>query len=107
MRATLSYDDSLPDTMEVEMQGIRLGEWVILTTPGELYTEIGLAMKALAPDQKILVSELTNGHVGYISPDTTLGSTAYGGRYYSGRLGYGSKDQMVKAAEAILQKIAI
>ena len=104
MKSTLSYDPSVP-TMDVEMQAIRLGDWTILTTPAELYTEIGLAMKAAAPEKKILVSELTNGHVGYACPDQTLGTTAYGGRYYSGRLGYGTKDKMAAAAKALVEEL--
>ena len=67
--------------------------------------EIGLAIKAIAPEEKILVSELTNGSVGYCCPDSTLGSTAYGGRYYSGRLGYGAKDTMTAAAKALVEKL--
>ncbi len=105
MNTTLSFDPNAPQTMDVEMQVIRLGDWTILTTPAELYTEIGLAMKAVAPDKKILVSELTNGHVGYCCPDSTLGSTAYGGRYYSGRLGYGAKDKMTAAAKALVDEL--
>ena len=105
MEATLSYDPAAPTTMDVEMQAIRLGDWTIFTTPGELYTEIGLAIKALAPDKKILVSELTNGSVGYIPPDKTLGSTAYGGRYYAGRLGLGTKDKMTACATALLEEL--
>ena len=104
MEATLAYDPKATTT-EVEMQAIRLGDWTVLTTPGELYTEIGLAMKAIAPEEKILVSELTNGAVGYIPPDKTLGTTAYGGRYYAGRLGYGTKDKMVAAARALLHTL--
>jgi hypothetical protein len=105
METTLSFDPSAPQTMDVEMQAIRLGDWTILTTPAELYTEIGLAMKAVAPEEKILVSELTNGTVGYCCPDSTLGSTAYGGRYYSGRLGYGAKDTITAAAKALVEKL--
>jgi len=105
MESTLSYDPTAPATMEMEMVGMRLGDWTILTVPGELYTEIGLAMKAVAPEKKILISELTNGHVGYTCPDSTLGSTAYGGRYYSGRLGYGAKDVMTAAAKALVKQL--
>ncbi len=105
MNITLSYDPAAPATMDVEMQAIRLGDWTILTTPAELYTEIGLAMKAVAPEKKILISELTNGHAGYTCPDSTLGSTAYGGRYYAGRLGYGAKDVMTAAAKALVEEL--
>lgn len=105
MEATLAYDPTAPLTMDVEIVGVRLGDWTILTVPGELYTEIGLAMKATAPEKKILVSEQTNGRVGYISPDSTLGTTAYGGRYYAGRLGLGTKDKMVEATRALLAEL--
>ena len=105
MESTLSYDPTAPATMEMEMVGMRLGDWTILTVPGELYTEIGLAMKAVAPEKKILVSEQTNGRVGYIPPDKTLGTTAYGGRYYAGMLGLGTKDKMVGAAKALMEEL--
>ena len=51
------------------------------------------------------MSELTNGAVGYIPPDSTLGTTAYGGRYYAGKLGYGTKDIMVSAAKALYEQL--
>ena len=105
MESVLSYDPTAPETMEMEMVGMRLCDWTILTVPGELYTEIGLAMKAITPEKKILISEQTNGRFGYIPPDSTLGSTAYGGRYYAGQLGYGTKDTMVAAAKALMEKL--
>ena len=105
MESVLSYDPTAPDTLEMEMVGMRIGDWTILTVPGELYTEIGLAMKAVAPEKKLLISEQTNGRYGYIPPDSTLGSTAYGGRYYAGQLGYGTKDTMVKAAKALVEEL--
>ena len=62
-------------------------------------------MKAVAPEKKILVSELTNGSIGYIPPDSTLGTTAYGGRYYAGTTGLGTKDTMVAAAKALMEEL--
>ena len=53
----------------------------------------------------LCVGKLTNGHVGYACPDQTLGTTAYGGRYYSGRLGYGTKDKMAAAAKALVEEL--
>ena len=106
MDSILSFDPATaPTTMEMEIVGVRVGDWTILTVPGELYTEICLAMKAVAPEKKILISEQTNGRVGYIPPDSTLGTTAYGGRYYAGQLGYGTKDKMVAAAKALLAEL--
>ena len=45
------------------------------------------------------------GSVGYIPPDSTLGTTAYGGRYYAGKTGLGTKDKMVDAAKALMEKL--
>ena len=104
--AVLSYDPATaPTTVEMETVGVRIGDWTILTVPGELYTEIGLAMKAVVPERKILISEQTNGRYGYIPPDSTLGSNAYGGKYYAGELGYGAKDKMVAAAKVLMEKL--
>lgn len=100
-----SYDPEGPKTMDVELQAVRIGEWTLFSVPGELYTDIGLAIKAIAPKKKLIVSTLTNGSEGYIAPDNVLGSGAYGGMYYSGKLGYGTKDKMVFAAEALLKEL--
>ena len=105
MESTLSHNADTPTTIDVEMQAVRVGDWTILTVPGELYTEIGLAMKAVAPEKKILVSEQTNGSLGYIPPDSTLATTAYGGRYYAGQLGLGTKDKMVAVTKELLEKL--
>jgi hypothetical protein len=105
MEKTLSCGPDTPTELEMELQGIRIGEWRIISVPGELYTEIGLAIKALAPTEKVLISEQTNGRYGYISPDSTLGTTAYGGRYYAGDLGYGTKEKMLNVSGALLDAI--
>ncbi len=104
MESTLAHDPA-ETTVEMELQGVRVGDWRILGVPGELYTEIGLSMKAVAPEQRVLISEQTNGALGYIPPDSTLGSTAYGGRYYAGKLGYGTMDKMVACAKALLEQL--
>ncbi len=104
MARTLAHDPA-ETTVEMELQGVRVGDWRILGVPGELYTEIGLAIKALAPEQRVLISEQTNGALGYIPPDKTLGSTAYGGRYYAGQLGYGTMDKMIEASRVLLDAL--
>ena len=101
----LSYGPDTPTEIEMELQGIRIGDWRIISVPGELYTEIGLSIKALAPGEKVLISEQTNGRYGYIPPDSTLGTTAYGGRYYAGDLGYGTKEKMLNVSGALLDAI--
>ena len=51
---------------ELELQAVRLGDAVVLGIPGEVFVEIGLAVKAASPFPRTLVTECTNGNVGYI-----------------------------------------
>lgn len=52
---------------KVEVQVVALGEdiaWVSL--PGEIFVELGLAIKEKSPFQHTLIAELANGSIGYI-----------------------------------------
>jgi len=62
--------------VDFEMVGIRLGQAVFFTVPGELFTEIGKQMKELSKSLQIHVIGLANGYHGYIS---TAKASAEGG----------------------------
>jgi hypothetical protein len=49
-----------------EISVIRLGDVIIATNPAELFVEYQLSLKKMFRDWKIIVTELTNGHAGYI-----------------------------------------
>jgi hypothetical protein len=53
---------------EVVVQGIRLGDIGIATTPCETYAVTGLKIKAVSPLPNTMVIELANGGDGYIPP---------------------------------------
>jgi hypothetical protein len=53
--------------IDMEMVGLRLGQAVFFTIPGELFTEIGKRLKALSQSLQLHVIGLANGYVGYIS----------------------------------------
>lgn len=53
---------------EVVVQGIRIGDLCIATTPNETYALTGLKIKARSPVEKTMVIELANGADGYIPP---------------------------------------
>lgn len=53
---------------EVVVQGIRIGDIAIATTPNETYALTGLKIKARSPLAKTMVIELANGADGYIPP---------------------------------------
>ena len=52
-------------TIEVEVVGIRIGDFVMVTFPGELSVEIGLAIKQAAPHPFTFVAAYTNGYIYY------------------------------------------
>jgi neutral ceramidase len=52
---------------EVDVHVVRLGDQVALcTNPAELFTEYGLEIKARSPFPYTMVTELTNGLIGYV-----------------------------------------
>ena len=53
--------------MEVEVVGLRVGEFVLMTFPGELTVEIGLNIKKTSPHKQTFVAGYTNGYI-YYSP---------------------------------------
>jgi len=53
--------------MDVEVVGMRIGEFVLITFPGELTVEIGLGIKKISPHKHTFVAGYTNGYI-YYSP---------------------------------------
>jgi hypothetical protein len=62
----------------VEQLCIGLGETALLSFPGELYTEIGLRIKAESPFDRTLVLGLANGYVGYVPTRKAMQEGGYG-----------------------------
>lgn len=51
--------------MDVEVVGMRIGEFVLITFPGELTVEIGLGIKKSSPHKHTFVAGYTNGYIFY------------------------------------------
>lgn len=51
--------------MEIELQGIRVGDAVFIAVPAEVFVEIGLQLKKYAP-QKTFIVGIANGYIGYL-----------------------------------------
>lgn len=51
--------------LQVEMTGLRIGDLVLITFPGELTVEIGLNIKKSSPHRYTLVAGYTNGYIYY------------------------------------------
>lgn len=54
--------------METEVMGIRIGECVLITAPGEALVEIGFNVKRASPYEYTFMSAYTNGFVDYAAP---------------------------------------
>ena len=82
---------------EVEVQVIALGDevaWVSL--PGEIFVELGLAIKKASPFRYTFISELANGSVGYIPNREAYAQGAY--EVVSSRCAEGSGELLVQSA---------
>ncbi len=52
-------------SVDVEVAGLRVGEFALVTFPGELTVRIGLGIKKAAPHPKTFVAGYTNGYIYY------------------------------------------
>jgi hypothetical protein len=52
-------------TLDVEVTGLRVGDFVLITFPGELTVQIGLNIKQKSPHEKTFVAGYTNGYIYY------------------------------------------
>jgi hypothetical protein len=90
--------------LEVEVQAIALGNevaWVSL--PGEIFTELGLAIKQDSPFPQTIVAELANGSIGYIPSRRAYTQGNY--EVVSARCAQGSGERLVEAAVKILTEL--
>jgi neutral ceramidase len=90
--------------LEVEVQVIALGDaiaWVSL--PGEIFVELGLAIKQDSPFPHTIVAELANGSIGYVPSRRAYAQGNY--EVVSARCAAGSGERLVDAAVRLLQDL--
>ena len=100
----LDVSGRLGKPLQVEVQVISLGDdlaWVSL--PGEIFVELGLAIKAASPFRQTVIAELANGSIGYIPTRTAYPQGNY--EVVSARCAEGSGEQLVDAALAQLRAL--
>src|SRR5690606_5195282 len=61
-----------PERIPSEVQVFRIGESAWVALPGEIFVEIGLAIKAQSPTPNTFVVGLANDSLGYIATDHAL-----------------------------------
>ena len=64
-------------TIEVEIGGLRIGDFTLITFPGELTVQIGLGLKKNAPGPFTFIAGYTNGYIYYLPTDEQRQNTGY------------------------------
>ncbi len=64
-------------TLDVEISGVRIGDFRLVTFPGELTVEIGLNIKRRAPAPFTFVAGYCNGYIYYLPTKKQRGNTGY------------------------------
>lgn len=64
-------------TIPAEVVGLKVGDFVLVTFPGELTVEIGLAIKRAAPLPNTFVAGYTNGYLYYTPTEEQRKNTGY------------------------------
>ena len=99
----LHEDPSIPNTMDIEITVLQIGSWTIVGLPGEIYSDIGLKIKANSPFANTIVVEIANGYNGYISPDLIQRAGNYEGIYSMvAYTGLGAADALINGATNML-----
>jgi neutral ceramidase len=99
----IDVSERLGKPISVEVQVISLGSdvaWVSL--PGEIFVELGLAIKAKSPFRTTVIAELANGSIGYIPTKRAYAQGNY--EVISARCAEGSGEKLVESALRQLEK---
>lgn len=64
-------------TVDVELSALRIGDFKLITFPGELTVEIGLDIKRAAKDPHAFVAGYTNGYIYYTPTAAQRANTGY------------------------------
>jgi len=59
---------SFPERLTAEIQALRIGSWIVVGIPGELFCCLGDDIRAAARNGKTWVIGYANGYLGYIAP---------------------------------------
>ncbi len=96
----------MPPTRKLNLQAIRLDDFVIVANPCESYNETGLKLRQASPFRLTMNIGLANGHAGYIPPPELFqlgGYTTW--RCRSSCLEEQAEPKMVEGLTRVMQKL--
>jgi hypothetical protein len=101
----MDVDERRGQPLDVEVQVITLGNDIALVgLPGEIFVELGLAIKQASPFRYTAVVELANGSIGYVPTRQAWTQGNY--EVVSARCGAGSGELLVETASRLLRQAA-
>jgi neutral ceramidase len=106
MTLELMEQQRLEPLAPAEINAFRLGDFALVTLPGEIFVEFGLDIKLKSPAKRTWIVELANGVVGYVPT-----KKAFDGGGYEQRTATSSKldpiagEMMVATARALLESM--
>ena len=90
--------------LQVEVQVVAVSDQLaIVSFPGEMFVELGLALKQASPFPHTLIAELANGTIGYIPNRSAYPEGLY--EVVSARGAAGSGEQLVAVALELLEQV--
>ncbi len=99
---TLAHKD---EPLEAEVQAIAVSDdLAIVAMPGEIFAELGLAIKKASSFKYTFIAELANSSIGYIPNRTAYAEGNY--EVVSARCAAGSGEMLVDAAVKLLKEMA-
>jgi hypothetical protein len=94
------------DRLPLEVQVMRLAPDVaVVTLPGEVFVELGLAIKRASPFATTLVIELANDNPAYVPTKKAFAEGSY--ETVNSRVQSGSGEEMVEAAIRLLRQMGV
>lgn len=94
------------DTIALEVQAVRLSKQVaVVALPGEVFVDIGLAIKQRSPFPITLVIQLSQDAPGYIPTSKAFAQGSY--ETVNSRIASGGGEMLAEAAVEVLKKLAL
>ena len=101
---TLHLQD-LPPLLPLDVQVLRLSaDTAIVTLPGEIFVELGLAIKRQSPFSNTIVIELANENCAYVPTRAAFTQEAY--EVENSRIAPGGGERLVEEAVKLLKALA-
>ncbi|MBU0607272.1 MAG: hypothetical protein KKI08_05265 [Armatimonadetes bacterium] len=104
MLALASETQGMDQGFPAEVWAMRLGDFGLVTMPGEVLAEIGLQIKQRSPFPVTMVVSLANGCIGYLPTDNACREGGYEPSWCP--VGPGTERILVDTAVALLEELA-